>query len=294
MPTLKLGWKGQRKTLETASVLLTDTLWPPAEAVSLTRAEPLCEDTPDWLLEAYFTDAPDLEAIAEVLRAIGLVGPSSVETLPDIDWVAHSLEGLGVVNAGRFRLYGAHDEDKIGDDPDMIPIRIDANQAFGTGHHPTTAGCLELLDRIAGVEPRVALDLGAGSAVLAIAASKVWSCPIVAADIDETSIRIARENAALNAADRIEFAVADGFDHPAIKTRAPYDFIFANILAGPLIEFAPAMAAHTAPGGRVLLAGLMTEQEAKVTAAYEGAGFRRLNRIEHKVWPILLFVKAPA
>jgi ribosomal protein L11 methyltransferase len=206
--------------------------------------------------------------------------------------VAHALAGLGVVEAGRFLLYGTHDADKLPDDEARIPIRIDANQAFGTGHHPTTAGCLTLLDRLAGIAPQSVFDLGCGSAVLAIAAAKLWDVEVIASDIDERSVEIARENIDLNdAGDLVTAIVADGFADPRIRVRAPFDFVFANILAGPLVEFAPAMADHVAPRGRVMLAGLMAEQEAGVLAAYEAAGFRLLNRLGHAVWPVLLFVR---
>ena len=215
-----------------------------------------------------------------------------VETLPDIDWVAHALEGLGVVRCGRFVLYGVHDADKLPGDEGDIAIRIDANQAFGTGHHPTTAGCLSLLDRFAGFAPKSILDLGCGSAVLAIAAAKLWGREILASDIDETSIAIAAENAALNGvSDRVTTLAAAGFDHAEIAAAAPFDFVFANILAGPLADLAPAMGEHVTKNGRVMLAGLMSEQEDKVVAAYADAGFRLINRLDQPTWPVLLLVK---
>lgn len=290
MPTFKAVWTGTESALSDASVLLTDVLWPPANAVSLTKDDDAREDAP-WRLEAYFEDRPDAAALAALLAETGLPAPA-IEELPDIDWVAHALEGLGVVEAGRFLLYGSHDADKLPDDDTRIAIRIDANQAFGTGHHPTTAGCLTLLDRLGGIAPQSVFDLGCGSAVLAIAAAKLWDVEVIASDIDERSVEIARENIALNGeGDLVTAIVADGFADPRIRVRAPFDFIFANILAGPLVEFAPAMAEHMAPRGRVMLAGLMAEQEMSVRAAYEAAGFRLLNRLDHAVWPVLLFVR---
>lgn len=292
MPTYKAQWTGTESALESVGVLLTDVLYPPANAVSLTKADDTAaDDATAWKLEAYFAERPDDETLSALLGETGLGAPA-VEELPDIDWVAHALEGLGIVEAGRFLLYGSHDAEKLPDDGDRIAIRIDANQAFGTGHHPTTAGCLTLLDRIAGLPPESVLDLGCGSAVLAIAAAKLWDVEVLASDIDEKSVEIATENIALNGADDLVNAiVADGFADPRIKVRAPYDFVFANILAGPLVEFAPAMAAHVARRGRVMLAGLMTDQEASVRAAYEAAGFRLLNRLDHQTWPVLLFAK---
>lgn len=290
--TFKLTWTGGRTALETASDALTETLWPPAGAVSLTKEDAVVEDGDSaWRLDAYFETKPETDALNQFLKAYDLGSPC-IEELPDVDWVAHSLEGLGVVRCGRFVLYGAHDADKLPNEKNDIPIRIDANQAFGTGHHPTTAGCLTLLDRFAGLAPKKVLDLGCGSAVLAIAAAKLWNRMALATDIDETSIEIATENIALNDVD--DFVVtltAAGFDHPDIAEAAPFDFVFANILAGPLAELAPPMAKHVAKNSRVMLAGLMTEQADGVIDAYEKAGFRLINRLEQPTWPVLLFVK---
>lgn len=292
MTTFKAVWIGAEAALTDASVLLTDVLFPPANAVSLTKEDDRADDDMTaWRLEAYFPERPDSHSLSALLDGAGLGAPT-VEELPDIDWVAHALEGLGIVEAGRFVLYGSHDEDKVSGDDGAIPIRIDANQAFGTGHHPTTAGCLALLDRFAGAAPASVFDLGCGSAVLAIAAAKLWDVEVLASDIDERSVEIASENIALNGVgDLVNAIVADGFDDPRIKVRAPYEFVFANILAGPLVDFAPAMADHVARRGRVMLAGLMAGQETAVIAAYQSAGFRLLNRLDHQTWPVLLFVR---
>lgn len=292
MPSHKLTWTGDRAALEKAGDALSELLWPPAGAVSLTKDDATVEDGASaWRLDAYFEDAPDMNAVNALAAEHGL-GEPAPEELPDIDWVAHSLEGLGLVRCGRFVLYGVHDQDRLPNEDGDIPVRIDANQAFGTGHHPTTAGCLTLLDRFAGWAPKSILDLGCGSAVLAIAAAKLWGRNILASDIDDNSVAIASENAALNSAgDRIKTVTAAGFDHPDIASAAPFDFVFANILAGPLAELAPAMADHVAKNGRVMLAGLMSKQEPGVVSAYETAGFRLINRLDQPTWPVLLFVK---
>lgn len=293
MKPCKLFWTGDRETLESLSNALSELLWPPAGAVSLTKDDVAAEDgETEWRLDAYFGEPPDMDAINGLAANIGAPPAGEIEELPDIDWVAHSLEGLGVVRCGRFVLYGVHDADKLPNEEGDIPIRIDANQAFGTGHHPTTAGCLVLLDRFAGWAPKSILDLGCGSAVLAIAAAKLWDRDILASDIDADSVEIAAENARLNeVGDRVKTLTAEGFDHPEIAEAAPFDFVFANILAGPLVELAPAMGEHVAKNGRALLAGLMSAQEERVTEAYEAAGFRLINRLEQPSWPILLFVK---
>lgn len=292
MPSsFKAIWEGGAGPLEAASVALAEILFPPATAISLTKRDDAPAGSEAWRLEAYFAERPDRNRLAALVAGTGLGAPE-IEALPDIDWVAHSLAGLGLVEAGRFILYGSHDRHRLPDDPAKIPIRIEANQAFGTGHHPTTAGCLTLLDRLGGMPQETVLDLGCGSAVLAIAAAKLWDAEILASDIDEKSVEIASDNIALNgAAENVTAIVADGFTDPRIRVRAPYDFIFANILAGPLVAFAPAMADHLAPRSRVMLAGMMADQEAEVRDAYETEGFRLLNRLDHATWPVLLFVK---
>lgn len=286
-------WRGERAALEAAGDALNEILQPPAGAVSLTKDDSTVEDGESpWRLEAYFEEPPDRDAVNALVAAHGRLGAGEMEELPDIDWVAHSLEGLGVVRCGRFVLYGVHDADKLPNEPGDIAIRIDANQAFGTGHHPTTAGCLTLLDRFAGFAPKSIFDLGCGSAVLAIAAAKMWDRKVLASDIDENSVAIAAENAALNCVGaQLKTITAAGFEHPDIAAAAPFDFVFANILAGPLAELAPAMAAHVKKPGRVMLAGLMTEQEEDVTQAYNQAGFRLINRLDQETWPVLLFVR---
>lgn len=293
MTCFKLYWRGARAPLEAAGDALQELLFPAPGAVSLTKDDATLEDdSTGWRLDAYFESMPDMGAVGALVAGQGVTDAADVEELPDIDWVAHALEGLGVVRCGRFVLYGVHDADKLPNEDGDVPIRIDANMAFGTGHHPTTAGCLTLLDRFAGFAPKKVLDLGCGSAILAIAAAKIWKRQILATDIDEDSVAIAAENVELNEAeDYVITLAADGFNHKTITEAAPFDFIFANILAGPLKELAPGMAAHSAKNGRVMLAGLMSEQEEGVIKAYEAAGFRLLNRLDQKTWPVLLFVR---
>lgn len=289
----KITWEGPRENLEAASDALSEILYPPADAVSLTKADSTVEDgATAWRLDAYFQASPNIDTIAVLVGEHGGLEGGALEELPDIDWVAHALDGLGVVRCGRFVLYGVHDADKLPNEKDDIAIRIDANLAFGTGHHPTTAGCLTLLDRFGGWAPKSIFDLGCGSAVLAIAAARLWSRKVLASDIDEDSVAIAKENAALNdVGGKLNIVAAAGFDHDAIEKAAPFDFVFANILAGPLTELAPGMAAHVQKNGRVMLAGLMTEQMERVISAYETAGFRVINRLEHDTWPVLLLVR---
>ena len=210
--------------------------------------------------------------------------------LPEEDWVAMSLQGLPPVEAGRFVLHGAHTPSA--DIPaDRTAILIEAGPAFGTGHHGTTKGCLIALDRLAEEDraPATILDLGTGTGALAIAAAKVWpEAGIIASDIDADSVAETIENAQKNGVEhRIEAIEADGFAHPRLD--GPFDLILANILAGPLQDLARDLAARAAPGGVVVLSGLLEHQEAPVRQAYADAGlsYRETDIIDG--WVILTF-----
>lgn len=208
----------------------------------------------------------------------------SSETLPDIDWVSHTLAGLTPVRAGRVLVHGSHDRGKrrIGD----IAIEIEAGLAFGTGHHGTTAGCLEMIQRIQRLErPRRALDLGTGSAVLAIALARLARIPVLATDIDPVATKVAKRNVELNeAAGLVECVTATGFNHPAFAAWRPFDLIVANILARPLMQLAPAMAQHVMPGGSLVLSGILDRQRRAVIAAYVGQRFRHVATIHREGW----------
>ncbi len=241
-------------------------------------------------IDVLFDHQPDAEAFC---RDVGLEH-EAVEVLfaplPDEDWIAMSLEGLPSVEAGRFLVYGEHTSSDLTEG--QIGLWIEAGPAFGTGHHGTTKGCLEALDRIdqSGFRPETVLDLGTGTGLLAIAAAKIWSdCEILATDIDEESVIETVENAAKNGVKtRIEAVTADGFHHPVFDD-ASYDLIFANILAGPLITLAPQIAARLQPGGRIILSGLLEEQSDKVEAAYDAEGLARIDKAVLGEWVTLVY-----
>lgn len=209
------------------------------------------------------------------------------EVLPDIDWVARSLEGLKPVRAGRFFVHGSHDRVKrrIGD----LAIEIEAGLAFGTGHHGTTSGCLDMIDTVVRRErPRNALDLGTGSAVLAIAVAKLAHIPVLATDIDPVATKVAEENVRLNSvAAYVETATAPGFHHPVFAKWAPFDLIVANILARPLMKLAPEMARYVMPGGSLILSGILERQRDAVIAAYVGQAFRHVRTLRREGWVTL-------
>lgn len=208
----------------------------------------------------------------------------SAEAVPDVDWVTKSLEGLKPVRAGRFLVHGSHDRDRrrVGD----LAIEIEAGLAFGTGHHGTTAGCLEVMSEVVRRErPRNALDLGTGSAVLAIALAKLARIPVLATDIDPVATRVAAENARLNGvAAYVSCVTAPGFHHSAFAAWKPFDLIVANILARPLIRLAPQMARHVVPGGSLILSGILDSQRDAVVAAYAGQRFRHVRTLHREGW----------
>jgi len=240
-----------------------------------------------WEVGGYFTEAPDDIAL-DLLAAAHGAKPFVVSEVPETDWVAHVRRELHPVEAGRFFVHGAHDSDKLPEG--RVGLLIEAAMAFGTGHHGTTQGCLEAVDRLftAGFAPRNVADIGCGTAVLAIAAAKVLDGPIIASDIDPVAVDVARVNASANGVgDRIKCLEATGFDHPELARNAPYDLVFANILKGPLVALAADMAAHTAQGGRIILSGILNPQADDVIAAYKAAGFSLDDRREIGEWTTL-------
>jgi ribosomal protein L11 methyltransferase len=231
-----------------------------------------------WEVGAYFTDTPDDIALALLAAAHG-AQPFAVSELPETDWVAHVRRELHPVEAGRFYLYGSHDAEHV--PPGRVPLLIEAAMAFGTGHHGTTKGCLEAFDRLLsdGVMPQRVADIGAGTAVLAIAAAKTIPNPVIASDIDPVAVEVAEANARANGvAGHLHCIEAAGFDHPDLAAGAPYDLVFANILKGPLVALAPDMRAHMTPGGHAILSGILNEQADDVIAAYAAEGFRLVAR----------------
>ena len=243
------------------------------------------EDHDVWRIDVFPTDADEAKRVRESLAAHeGLV--VGVEVLADADWLAMALSGLPPVRAGRFFVYGAHDGGRR--PVNTVNLRIEAGAAFGTGHHGTTVGCLYAYDALLkrGRFQKV-LDVGAGTGVLAIAAAKTGSRMAIGTDIDRISVRIGRENAKLNQV-RARFVHADGLAHPAVQTNAPYDLVFANILARPLVWLCADIRMALKPGGLAILSGLLRSQERFVRAAYLASGFRVQRRYHRDAWATLV------
>ncbi|GGH31833.1 [LSU ribosomal protein L11P]-lysine N-methyltransferase [Cribrihabitans marinus] len=234
-----------------------------------------------WEVGGYFTEPPDEVALALLVGAFS-ARPFVVSELPETDWVAHVRRELAPVRAGRFYVYGSHDADKVPED--AVPLLIEAAMAFGTGHHGTTLGCLNALDRLVedGFEPRSIADIGCGTAVLAMAAARIWPVDIVASDIDSVAVEVAEANLAANGlSGAVRCVEAAGFDHPHLAEHAPYDLIFANILKGPLVALAPDLCARLRPGGHAILSGILNEQADEVIAVYahNGTNLVQIDRI---------------
>jgi len=238
-----------------------------------------------WRIDAYPTSDTEAEALMGLLGAHPALQVGS-HALADADWLAMALSGLPPVRAGRFFVFGAHDRGRI--PANAVGLRIEAGAAFGTGHHGTTLGCLIAFDALLKARRfgRV-LDVGTGTGVLAIAAARTGSPRVVGTDIDAVSVRIARENAALNRA-RATFVRADGLNHRGVAGAAPYDLVFANILARPLVRLAPAIRGALKPGGVAILSGLLRGQQRFVAAAYLARGFALRRRILRDAWATLV------
>jgi ribosomal protein L11 methyltransferase len=253
----------------------------------------------EWQVSVYFRAAPD-RGVLRTLAAVA-VGPKAASALRFArvaaqDWVAESIVGLKPVTAGRFVVHGAHDRAHV--PVNRIGIEIEASLAFGTGHHGTTRGCLLALDWLSkslgndNVSLRI-LDLGTGSGVLAIAAAHAFHRRVLATDIDAAAVRVARHNTRLNrAGPMVEVLCANGLATPAIRARAPFDLVIANILLAPLQRLAAPLTELVAPGGRVVLSGLLIAQANAARTAYRG--FRLERRIALDGWTTLVLRKASA
>ncbi len=278
-----------------AALIAHEEAWDWDPEVVLTGSE-IAEDKPDdWVVEAYYPRRPTKADKAALAALFGSAPPAiKAEKLPDADWVTLSQADVKPIRAGRFHIHT----------PDYPAVRergttdfvIPASQAFGTGQHETTAGCLAMLTEMkaAGVHVRNYADIGTGTGLLAFAARDLWPAAYgTASDVDPVCVSVVEDNAASNGvplgggAGELVMTVAAGTDSPVIAGRAPYDLLIANILAGPLVELAPDFARAVLPGGHLLLAGLLTTQERDVRRACFRAGFRLARRMTNGDWSIL-------
>lgn len=243
------------------------------------------EDHDVWRIDAFPTTEEESAQYQAVLGGFeGLI--VTCEKLADADWLAMALSGLPPVRAGRFFIHGVHDRGRA--PVNSVNLRIEAGAAFGTGHHGTTVGCLLAYDQLLKSKRfgRV-LDVGAGTGVLAIAAARTGTAKAVGTDIDRISVRISKENAKVNKTNA-RFVHAFGLSHRAVREHAPYDLVFANILARPLVFLAQDIKGALKPGGVAILSGLLRSQERLVRAAYLSRGFKLERRIYRDAWAALV------
>jgi ribosomal protein L11 methyltransferase len=242
------------------------------------------EDKGIWRIDAFPTNDDEDAGLLEVLAGYPLKVVR--EQLADADWLAMALSGLPPVRAGRFFVYGMHDRGRL--PASTVNLRIEAGAAFGTGHHGTTVGCLMAYDKLIKAKKfNKVLDVGAGTGLLAIAAARTGSKIAVGTDIDKPSVRISKENAKVNRANA-RFVHASGLSNRLVTDNAPYDLVFANILARPLVSLAQDIKNALVPGGTVILSGLLRTQERMVKAAYVSRGFKVVNRIHRDAWAALV------
>jgi ribosomal protein L11 methyltransferase len=264
----------------------------PAEAASTAfeTEDPWPGGGKAWLMEAYFGSEPDEEAIRALIAAAADETTALAATFgvtEKRDWVANSLAGLKPVRAGRFLVHGRHDRSRV--QPNDVAIEIEAGLAFGTGHHGTTRGCLMHFDRLLKRRrPKDVLDVGCGAGVLAVAAAKVLRRKVSLGDIDPVAVGVANANARLNGVGvQCRAIVSRGLDSAALREGAPYDLVFANILAKPLRLLAPSLAAVISADGEAIVSGLLLADVPGVLASWRAQGFHLVERIELEGWASL-------
>ena len=293
-----MSWKitilAPRPVIEAALIAHEDAFdW---DAGIVIAGSEIAEDKPeDWQLEAWMADEPGEDERAAIAALFADGAPDmQVEKLPEEDWVTLSQQGVEPILEGPFHVHTPEYPPR--DQPGLRNLLIPTSQAFGTGQHATTAGCLAMLARMkaSGAVVRNLADIGTGTGLLAFAGLHLWPrAHAVASDIDAVCGPVVATNADANGVPlgdgpgKLAMVIAPGMDHPLLKLAAPYDLLIANILAGPLIELAPAFAAAVRPGGHVLLAGRLATQERAVRAAYARAGLRLAARQVRGDWSIL-------
>jgi ribosomal protein L11 methyltransferase len=288
--TLSFDKKLSGKEAEEISNLLEDLV----SAVLLHNNE--ATDGDDWAVKLTTQGPPKIKDIAARLQESGFSFKEeniSVEKLPEQDWLLQVHQNFPPVMIGDFFVYGSHYEGNIPEG--MIPLRIDAATAFGSGEHETTKGCLLALQNLKkdqNVKPRNALDMGCGSGILAIAMKKLWpEIRVTAIDIDPESIIVTNRHAEMNGVSDIITQAGDGYHAPRVKNGAPYDIVTANILAGPLMEMAEDLSRVLADGGIAILSGLLTRQKEEIIKAHEVYGFTTHAAQELGAWQVLVLMR---
>jgi ribosomal protein L11 methyltransferase len=245
-----------------------------------------------WAIELIHRGKPDHQALLARLAPVAepwqIELDLTVSAIPSTDWLYRTAQSFPPQRIGRFWIYGSHVT--VPPPADAVPIRLDAGQAFGSGEHDSTRGCLLALDRLAGRRRlKRVLDLGCGAGLLAIAAAKCWPARVLAADNDPIAVAVARDNATNNGVGaKVRCLVSDGYGNASLRAAGPFDLILANILADPLRALARATAGHLAPDGALVLSGLLDRQADAVVAAHRPWGLRLREQIGDGPWVTLV------
>ena len=282
---------------------MLETLGPALDGLCVgyyaSREEEGNDDSP-WLMRWIMEDAPDVADIslrlkiwaeAQNLDVLFSEVDWSIEKIDENrDWLAESYKGFQPFTVGKFYIYGSHYDGEL--PAGTIPLMIDAATAFGSGEHPTTEGCLELLCQLKdeGYTPQTILDVGCGSGILAIAAAKLWpEANIIATDIDPESVTVTNRHAEMNdlSEGRVVSAAADGFECDLITQSTPFDLVMANILAGPLKGMACDLAKTLHDQSKVILSGLLNEQAGELISVYTSHNLTLERHLEIKEWSSL-------
>jgi ribosomal protein L11 methyltransferase len=285
-PTYIMRLTTHEAAAKAATDLLGEVFDPAESAVASFEAE----DGVTWMLEAYFSKKPDEDALRELVRPIlgDGVDEAVFQALNAKDWVKNSLDGLKPVEAGRFLIHGQHDRGFV--KLHLWSLEIEAALAFGTGHHGTTRGCLmAFIALLKQRRPRHILDVGTGTGILAFAAAKALKVPVIAGDIDAVAVEVARANGRLNRiAPYLSFYAAPGTHHALARRKRHFDVVFANILARPLKQLAPALSAAVSRHGALILSGLLYKDVAGVLSTYRAQGFYLVRRFDLEGWSALM------
>ena len=266
-----------------------EKLNPPPMGVGVFELE---DGSGEWEVGAYFHDKPDEISILLLENAFGTAG-FAISEIPETDWVAKVKRELSPVEAGRFFVFGKHDFKKL--PKDKVGLLIEASMAFGTGHHGTTKGCLLALNNLITKGKKIddVIDIGCGTAVLAMAVAKVSSSRVIASDADQVAVEVALANLKANKLEnRIACLQATGFEHTQIKSKAPFDLIFANILKLPLIDLAPCIRKNLKSGGHAIISGILDIQAIEVIEVYHQNKLEVLDRIDIGEWVTLTLISS--
>ena len=266
-----------------------EKLNPPPMGVGVFELE---DGSGKWEVGAYFHDRPDEISILILENAFKADG-FAISEIPETDWVTKVKRELSPVEAGQFFIFGKHDSDKL--PKDRVGLLIEASMAFGTGHHGTTKGCLLALDKLIARDKKIdeVIDIGCGTAVLAMAVAKVSSSRVIASDADQVAVEVALANLKANKLEnRIACLQATGFEHTQIKSKAPFDLIFANILKLPLIDLAPCIRRNLKSGGHAIISGILDQQAIEIIEVYRQNNLKVQDRIDIGEWVTLTLISS--